>query len=317
MLERALTDARGAGRRAADAVTVMPVPGAFELPLAAMALAKTRRFACVVALGCVIRGRDAALRLHRGRGGERPAARRARDRRAGRVRRAHVRDGRAGRGADRAGGRGRARRARDGRPLRPDAGPEPLGPSATLPRPWPRSAPFAGRSRPSGTAGATRWWPRSAASTPTCSASASCSTASADPRVRLHALPQGRQGSKSRLKRRTSPTSPSSGPRTSTADERSATSRSRIRVSDHDVALALSRAALELAGAQPAPDRRPERLSGARRRHRHEPHAHRPRRSWRRSSGTATDEPTAPPSPASSPTPRCSAAAATPASSCR
>jgi 6,7-dimethyl-8-ribityllumazine synthase len=34
----------------------MPVPGAFELPLAAMALAKTRRFACVVALGCIIRG---------------------------------------------------------------------------------------------------------------------------------------------------------------------------------------------------------------------------------------------------------------------
>jgi len=39
-----------------DAITVMPVPGAFELPLAAMALAKTRRFACVVALGCVVRG---------------------------------------------------------------------------------------------------------------------------------------------------------------------------------------------------------------------------------------------------------------------
>ena len=37
-------------------ITVMPVPGAFELPVAAMALAKTRRFACVVALGCVIRG---------------------------------------------------------------------------------------------------------------------------------------------------------------------------------------------------------------------------------------------------------------------
>src|SRR5262245_13306228 len=37
-------------------VTVMPVPGAFELPIAAMALAKTRRFACIVALGCVIRG---------------------------------------------------------------------------------------------------------------------------------------------------------------------------------------------------------------------------------------------------------------------
>jgi len=37
-------------------VTVVPVPGAFELPLAAMALAKTRRYVCVVALGCVIRG---------------------------------------------------------------------------------------------------------------------------------------------------------------------------------------------------------------------------------------------------------------------
>jgi 6,7-dimethyl-8-ribityllumazine synthase len=39
-----------------DGVTVMPVPGAFELPLGAMALAKTRRFSCVVTLGCVIRG---------------------------------------------------------------------------------------------------------------------------------------------------------------------------------------------------------------------------------------------------------------------
>ncbi len=39
-----------------DSITIMPVPGAFELPIAAMALAKTRRFACVVALGCVIRG---------------------------------------------------------------------------------------------------------------------------------------------------------------------------------------------------------------------------------------------------------------------
>ncbi len=38
------------------AITVVPVPGAFELPLAAMALAKTRRYACVVALGCIIRG---------------------------------------------------------------------------------------------------------------------------------------------------------------------------------------------------------------------------------------------------------------------
>jgi 6,7-dimethyl-8-ribityllumazine synthase len=41
---------------AREHVTVMAVPGAFELPLGAMALAKTRRYACVVALGCVIRG---------------------------------------------------------------------------------------------------------------------------------------------------------------------------------------------------------------------------------------------------------------------
>jgi 6,7-dimethyl-8-ribityllumazine synthase len=41
---------------AQEAVLVMPVPGAFELPIAAMALAKTRRYSCVIALGCVIRG---------------------------------------------------------------------------------------------------------------------------------------------------------------------------------------------------------------------------------------------------------------------
>jgi 6,7-dimethyl-8-ribityllumazine synthase len=46
-------DAAGVPR---EGVTVVPVPGAFELPLAAMALAKTRRYASVVALGCVIRG---------------------------------------------------------------------------------------------------------------------------------------------------------------------------------------------------------------------------------------------------------------------
>jgi 6,7-dimethyl-8-ribityllumazine synthase len=55
LLESALAELEACGV-AHDAVTVMPVPGAFELPLAAMALAKTRRFACIVALGCVIRG---------------------------------------------------------------------------------------------------------------------------------------------------------------------------------------------------------------------------------------------------------------------
>jgi 6,7-dimethyl-8-ribityllumazine synthase len=39
-----------------ERIDVMPVPGAFELPLGAMALAKTRRYSCIVALGCVIRG---------------------------------------------------------------------------------------------------------------------------------------------------------------------------------------------------------------------------------------------------------------------
>ena len=55
LLESALAELDQAGVRR-EAITVMPVPGAFELPLAAMALAKTRRFACVVALGCIVRG---------------------------------------------------------------------------------------------------------------------------------------------------------------------------------------------------------------------------------------------------------------------
>ena len=55
LLESALRELEELGVEQ-DSITVMPVPGAFELPLAAMALAKTRRFACVVALGCVIRG---------------------------------------------------------------------------------------------------------------------------------------------------------------------------------------------------------------------------------------------------------------------
>jgi 6,7-dimethyl-8-ribityllumazine synthase len=55
LLEAALEELDAAGVRR-EAITVMPVPGAFELPLAAMALAKTRRYSCVVALGCVVRG---------------------------------------------------------------------------------------------------------------------------------------------------------------------------------------------------------------------------------------------------------------------
>jgi len=39
-----------------DRIEVLQVPGAFELPLGAVALARTRRYQCIVALGCVIRG---------------------------------------------------------------------------------------------------------------------------------------------------------------------------------------------------------------------------------------------------------------------
>ena len=55
LLESAVTALRDCNV-ADDAITVVPVPGAFELPLAALALAKTRRFSCIVALGCVVRG---------------------------------------------------------------------------------------------------------------------------------------------------------------------------------------------------------------------------------------------------------------------
>jgi 6,7-dimethyl-8-ribityllumazine synthase len=55
LLESALGELEEAGV-APESVTIVPVPGAFELPLAAMAFAKTRRYACVIALGCVVRG---------------------------------------------------------------------------------------------------------------------------------------------------------------------------------------------------------------------------------------------------------------------
>jgi 6,7-dimethyl-8-ribityllumazine synthase len=58
LLESALAELEQIGV-ARDQITVMAVPGAFELPLGAMALAKTRRYACIVALGCVIRGETA------------------------------------------------------------------------------------------------------------------------------------------------------------------------------------------------------------------------------------------------------------------
>lgn len=55
-LERgALAAFAAAGVAAAD-VTVVRVPGAFELPAAAQLAAKTRQFEAVVCLGCLVRG---------------------------------------------------------------------------------------------------------------------------------------------------------------------------------------------------------------------------------------------------------------------
>jgi 6,7-dimethyl-8-ribityllumazine synthase len=58
LLESALETLAAAGV-SEERITVMPVPGAFELPIGAMALAKTRRYSCVIALGCVVRGETA------------------------------------------------------------------------------------------------------------------------------------------------------------------------------------------------------------------------------------------------------------------
>jgi 6,7-dimethyl-8-ribityllumazine synthase len=58
LLESALSELDRVGV-AKESITVMAVPGAFELPIGAMALAKTRRYSCIVALGCVIRGETA------------------------------------------------------------------------------------------------------------------------------------------------------------------------------------------------------------------------------------------------------------------
>jgi len=55
-LERGALAALEAAGVGADAVTVVRVPGAFELPAAAQLAAKTRRFDAVVCLGCLVRG---------------------------------------------------------------------------------------------------------------------------------------------------------------------------------------------------------------------------------------------------------------------
>jgi 6,7-dimethyl-8-ribityllumazine synthase len=49
----AALEAAGVAR---DAVTIVRVPGAFELPTAASLAARTRRFHAIVCLGCLVRG---------------------------------------------------------------------------------------------------------------------------------------------------------------------------------------------------------------------------------------------------------------------
>lgn len=55
LLEGALQAWAGCGGDAST-LRVVRVPGAFELPIAAQALARTKKFDAVVCLGCVIRG---------------------------------------------------------------------------------------------------------------------------------------------------------------------------------------------------------------------------------------------------------------------
>lgn len=55
LLEGALDALRKAGARD-DAVTVVLVPGAFEIPLVAARMARTRRYDALICLGAVIRG---------------------------------------------------------------------------------------------------------------------------------------------------------------------------------------------------------------------------------------------------------------------
>ena len=178
LLERALKELEEVGVPR-EAIMVMPVPGAFELPLAAMALAKTRRYACIVALGCVIKGETPHFDLiaHEAASGLQLAAIETGVPVAFGVLTVDSRK-QAEKRIDRAADAVRERAGDGGRAFSPDSAPQAAGPIAlaTIPRPWPRSAPSAGRSRPSVTTGATRWWPRSDASIPTSSASACSST---------------------------------------------------------------------------------------------------------------------------------------------
>jgi len=58
LLSAALDALERSGAESAE-VTVVPVPGAFELPLAAKKLAQTGRYDSIISIGCVLRGETA------------------------------------------------------------------------------------------------------------------------------------------------------------------------------------------------------------------------------------------------------------------
>ena len=175
----------------------MPVPGAFELPLAAMALAKTRRYACIVALGAIVRGETphfdyvaaecaSGLQLAGIETGV-PVAFGVLT--VDTVEQAEARD--------RQGGRGRALGARDGRPVRPAPGQRPAASVRGRYNPARRcrkvcaicgKKPAFGNHRSHSMVATKRRFD------PNLQRVRVLVERLAAPRVRLHPLPQGRQG---------------------------------------------------------------------------------------------------------------------------
>ena len=164
-----------------DRIDIVPVPGAFELPLGAMALARTRQYSCVVALGCVIRGQTPHFDFVAGEAasGLQLAALETGIPVSFGVLTCDNREQAEARAGGALGNKGSeaARSALEMAdvfgllvPRRADGASAAV---AILLRRCPRSAQSAGRALPSGTTGAIRWWPRGGASTPTSSVSAS------------------------------------------------------------------------------------------------------------------------------------------------